>query len=92
MSPLGSLARLASNEFAVQLDGIALARGQLLAEQVLQTLNKPLFVDNQLISVSGSIGLACAPLHGSDPQTLLKNAGPGPPKAQAQSEKTTQQN
>jgi diguanylate cyclase (GGDEF)-like protein/PAS domain S-box-containing protein len=83
LSPLGTLARLASNEFAVQLDGIDLARGQLLAEQVLQTLNKPLFVDNQLISVSGSIGLACAPMHGSDPQTLLKHAGLALHKAKA---------
>lgn len=83
LSPLGSLARLASNEFAVQLDGIDQAQGQQLAEQVLQTLSKPLFVDNQLINVSGSIGLACAPLHGSDPQTLLKHAGLALHKAKA---------
>lgn len=83
LSPLGSLARLASNEFAVQLDGIDLAQGQQLAEQVLEMLNKPLFVDNQLISVSGSIGLACAPMHGNDPQTLLKHAGLALHKAKA---------
>jgi diguanylate cyclase (GGDEF)-like protein/PAS domain S-box-containing protein len=83
LSPQGKLARLASNEFAVQLDGIDQAAGQLLAEQVLQTLSKPLFVDNQLINVSGSIGLACAPLHGNDPQTLLKHAGLALHKAKA---------
>jgi diguanylate cyclase (GGDEF)-like protein/PAS domain S-box-containing protein len=83
LSPQGKLARLASNEFAVQLDGIGQAQGQLLAEQVLQTLSKPLFVDNQLINVSGSIGLACAPLHGNDPQTLLKHAGLALHKAKA---------
>ncbi|MBP8184946.1 MAG: EAL domain-containing protein [Pseudomonas sp.] len=83
LSPLGSLARLASNEFAVQLDGIDLSQGQRLAEQVLQTLSKPLFVDNQLINVSGSIGLACAPEHGRDPQTLLKHAGLALHKAKA---------
>ena len=83
LSPLGKLARLASNEFAVQLDGIDQAQGQRLAEQVLQTLSKPLFVDNQLINVSGSIGLACAPLHGNDPQTLLKHAGLALHKAKA---------
>ena len=83
LSPLGNLARLASNEFAVQLDGIDQAQGQLLAEQVLQTLSKPLFVDNQLINVSGSVGLACAPVHGNDPQTLLKHAGLALHKAKA---------
>jgi diguanylate cyclase (GGDEF)-like protein/PAS domain S-box-containing protein len=83
LSPLGSLARLASNEFAVQLDGLDQAQGQLLAEQVLQTLSKPLFVDNQLINISGSIGFACAPEHGNDPQTLLKHAGLALHKAKA---------
>jgi diguanylate cyclase (GGDEF)-like protein/PAS domain S-box-containing protein len=83
LRPLGTLARLASNEFAVQLDGINQVQGQRLAEQVLETLSKPLFVDNQLISVSGSIGLACAPQHGSDPQLLLKHAGLALHKAKA---------
>lgn len=83
LRPLGILARLASNEFAVQLDGIDQAQGQRLAEQVLETLSKPLFVDNQLISVSASIGLACAPQHGSDPQQLLKHAGLALHKAKA---------
>jgi diguanylate cyclase (GGDEF)-like protein/PAS domain S-box-containing protein len=83
LSPQGKLARLASNEFAVQLDDLDQAAGQLLAEQVLQTISKPLFVDNQLISISGSIGLAYAPLHGSDPQTLLKHAGLALHKAKA---------
>jgi hypothetical protein len=32
---------------------------------LLATLDKPMFVDNQLISVTGSVGLACAPLHGA---------------------------
>lgn len=77
------LARFASNEFALLLDGMDLEEGQRLAQQVLRTLDKPLFVDQQLISVSGSIGLACAPLHGSDPETLMKHAGQALHKAKA---------
>jgi diguanylate cyclase (GGDEF)-like protein len=65
----GSLARFASNEFAVLLDNADLEVGQQMACQLLMTLDKPMFVDNQLISVTGSVGLACAPLHGRDPQT-----------------------
>jgi len=79
----GVLARFASNEFALLLDDMDLEAGQRLAQQVLRTLDKPLFVDKQLISVSGSIGLACAPLHGNDPETLMKHAGQALHKAKA---------
>ncbi|HDS1735750.1 GGDEF and EAL domain-containing protein [Pseudomonas sp. BP8] len=79
----GILARFASNEFAVLLDNISLEDGQAVAQQLLRTLDKPMFVDNQLINVTASVGLACAPLHGSDPQTLMKNAGLALHKAKA---------
>ncbi|NAT50564.1 GGDEF domain-containing protein, partial [Pseudomonas syringae] len=72
LSPTDVLARFASNEFAVLLDNTGQEAGQATASQVLATLDKPMFVDNQLISVTGSVGLACAPLHGRDPQTLMK--------------------
>ncbi len=78
-----SLARFASNEFAVLLDNCDVTEGQRIAGQVLQTLDKPLFVDNQLISVTGSVGLACAPLHGQDSHTLMKHAGLALHKAKA---------
>ncbi|WP_294735543.1 GGDEF and EAL domain-containing protein [uncultured Pseudomonas sp.] len=79
----GSLARFASNEFAVLLDDTDIESGQQVASQLLATLDKPMFVDNQLISVTGSVGLACAPLHGRDPQTLMRNAGLALHKAKA---------
>ncbi|MDF2396579.1 MULTISPECIES: sensor domain-containing phosphodiesterase [Pseudomonas] len=83
LSPSGSLARFASNEFAVLLDNTDLESGQQIASQLLMTLDKPMFVDNQLISVTGSVGLASAPLHGRDPQTLMRNAGLALHKAKA---------
>ncbi len=83
LSPSGSLARFASNEFAVLLDDASLHVGQQMASQLLMTLDKPMFVDNQLISVTASVGVACAPLHGSDPQTLMRNAGLALHKAKA---------
>ncbi|OLU16379.1 MULTISPECIES: bifunctional diguanylate cyclase/phosphodiesterase [unclassified Pseudomonas] len=79
----GTLARFASNEFAILLDNCESPRGQLIAQQVLETLDKPLFVDNQLIIISGSVGLACSPEHGADPQTLMKHAGLALHKAKA---------
>ena len=77
------LARFASNEFAILLEGSGHEDGQRIARQVLQTLDKPLFVDNQLISITGSLGLACAPQHGQDPQSLMKHAGLALHKAKA---------
>jgi diguanylate cyclase (GGDEF)-like protein/PAS domain S-box-containing protein len=79
----GTLARFASNEFAILLDGCDQDAGLHVAHQVLQTLDKPLFVDNQLISITGSLGLALAPQHGDDPQTLMKHAGLALHKAKA---------
>ncbi|WPC05612.1 EAL domain-containing protein [Pseudomonas benzenivorans] len=83
LAPTGVLARFASNEFAILLEDHGIEEGQHTALQVLQTLDKPLFVDNQLISVTASVGLACAPLHGQDPQTLMKHAGLALHKAKA---------
>ncbi len=83
LGPAHLLARLASNEFAVVLDGADLASGQQIAASLLNTLEKPLFVDNHLINVSGSLGLACAPLHSNDPQSLIKQAGLALHKAKA---------
>ncbi len=83
LTPSGILARFASNEFAILLDAADLAGAQQLAHQVLHTLDKPLFVDNQLISVTGSVGVASTPEHGTDPQTLMKHAGLALHKAKA---------
>ena len=83
LNPGDNLARFASNEFAVLLDDTGLETGQKVASQLLMTLDKPMFVDNQLISVTGSVGVACSPLHGRDPQTLMRNAGLALHKAKA---------
>ncbi|ONN15595.1 sensor domain-containing phosphodiesterase [Pseudomonas aeruginosa] len=66
-----------------QSDEIAVEKGESIAAQVLHMLDKPLFVDNQLINITGSIGLASAPQHGCDPQTLMKYAGLALHKAKA---------
>ena len=83
LSPGDGLARFASNEFAVLLNDTTIETGQQTASQLLMTLDKPMFVDNQLISVTGSVGVACAPLHGREPQTLMRNAGLALHKAKA---------
>ncbi|AEJ07087.1 sensory box protein [Stutzerimonas stutzeri] len=83
LSQQSVLARFASNEFALLFDDKGLEEGIRLADQVLRILDKPLLVDKQLISVSGSLGLACSPQHGRDPETLMKHAGQALHKAKA---------
>ncbi len=83
LEPTSILARFASNEFALLLGSDDPEDGRRVARQVLQMLDKPLFIDNQLINISGSVGLACAPQHGQDPQTLMKHAGLALHKAKA---------
>ncbi|MEO4045466.1 EAL domain-containing protein [Pseudomonas sp. CAU 1711] len=85
-----SLARFAGNEFAVIIDGAEQDLGLRSARELLATLDKPLFVDNQLINVSGSVGLACAPAHGGDPHVLMKHAGLALHKAKANGKRQVQ--
>ena len=78
-----SLARFASNEFAVLIDATGPDESLQQAQALLATLDKPLFVDNQLINITGSVGLACAPEHGDDLHKLMKHAGLALHKAKA---------
>lgn len=82
LPPDSTLARFASNEFAVLLEANQ-ADSLLMAQKLLNTMDKPLFVDDQLINVTGSIGLASAPEDGNDPQTLMKHTGLALHKAKA---------
>lgn len=67
------LARFASNEFAVLLD--AEQNAEEVSRQLLQLLGRPLFVANQLINLTASIGLAHCPEHSRHPQSLMHYAG-----------------
>ena len=69
------VARFASNEFALLISDMDFENGLVFAQQILCALDDPIYVDGQLINVTGSIGLACAPLHGQDPHNLMKHAG-----------------
>lgn len=77
------LARLAGNEFAVLLRNLDAALPKQRAYHLLNTLEKPLFVDNQLINLQCSAGLALTPEHGRSPIPLIKNAGLALHKAKA---------
>jgi diguanylate cyclase (GGDEF)-like protein len=70
----GSPARLGGDEFAVLLPGADEAEANAVAGAWLEALARPLQVEGVELFVGCSIGVALAPDHGHDPETLLRRA------------------
>jgi diguanylate cyclase (GGDEF)-like protein/PAS domain S-box-containing protein len=68
------LARLAGDEFALLLPGADLQAGHATADAIIRTLEEGFHVQGQPIDVSAAMGLALAPEHGTDADTLLRHA------------------
>jgi diguanylate cyclase (GGDEF)-like protein len=69
------LARLGGDEFALISYGEDSGnRAGQLAQRLLDTFMKPCVINGKALQVDCSIGIALAPEHGDDPETLLKNA------------------
>jgi len=69
------LARLGGDEFAIISPGedSAVQAGQL-AQRLLSTFVAPCVINGKNLQIGCSIGIALAPDHGKDTETLLKNA------------------
>jgi predicted signal transduction protein with EAL and GGDEF domain len=68
-------ARLGGDEFAALLLGCdSVASAVVVAERIHVALQAPLVIDGELVSVTGSIGMAFYPEHGRDSRTLLAHA------------------
>jgi diguanylate cyclase (GGDEF)-like protein/PAS domain S-box-containing protein len=73
--PTDVAARIASDEFAILLDGIrALTDATRVAERILERFESPLSVDDKEVYVSPHIGIAVSQTGVGDPQRYLKNA------------------
>ena len=68
------VARLRGAEFGLLLPGADAALAQQVGERVLKSLDRPFMVQRLPIEVSGSIGIAVAPEHGNEAETLLRRA------------------
>jgi diguanylate cyclase (GGDEF)-like protein len=69
------VARLGGDEFAVLLPGVSQAdEAMSVARTILSVLEEPARVEDVRLEVSGSIGIALAPLHGREVGALLKAA------------------
>lgn len=69
------LARLGGDEFAIISQGEdSAAQASQLAQRLLNTFAAPCIINGKNLQIACSIGIALAPDHGNDTETLLKNA------------------
>ncbi len=69
------VARLGGDEFVVLLTTSADVTGATVAaKRIIDALEQPLLVADRSIWIGASVGIACFPDHGKDPQTLLHRA------------------
>mgnify|MGYP001253631910 CR=1 FL=1 len=70
-----TVARLGGDEFTVILEDVGtLERAAAVARKILAAFEPPIAVDGKDLFISGSIGLAAYPDHGSDAEVLLQHA------------------
>lgn len=70
------LSRMGGDEFTVVLNQLDdLAGAELVASRLARRLSQPYILDGQEIIITCSIGIAAAPLHATDVESLLRAAG-----------------
>ena len=68
------VARLKGDEFGVLLPDADAAFARQVADRIQRTLERPFMVQKVPVEISASIGIAVCPRHGSETETLLRNA------------------
>jgi diguanylate cyclase (GGDEF)-like protein/PAS domain S-box-containing protein len=71
-----ALARLGGDEFAIIQGGETNQReaASTLADRIIELIAKPFNIDGNEVNIGTSIGIALAPEHGTNPDSLLKMA------------------
>lgn len=70
-----TICRLGGDEFTVILRSIPqVAVAKKVAEEVLLTITKPIYLDGYAAKISASIGISVYPLNGHDSENLIKQA------------------
>jgi diguanylate cyclase (GGDEF)-like protein len=70
----GQIARLGGDEFAVVCSPMARDEAQRLAHMIADCLRKPFELDEMVVDVQASVGIALFPEHGRGVETLLQKA------------------
>ncbi|SFU57588.1 putative bifunctional diguanylate cyclase/phosphodiesterase [Pseudoduganella namucuonensis] len=65
------VARLGGDEFAVLLPDADLEQAQLIAQELLDALETPLSLEDQMVDIGAGMGIAGYPMHGEDGEQLL---------------------
>lgn len=72
----GVVSRYEGDEFLIMISQAEKGEEVIsIAEEIIASLNQPIIINNQEISVSASLGVAMAPKDGNDSEELIKNAG-----------------
>ena len=70
-----TVSRQGGDEFIIVLSEISQAQGAILvAEKILKALVQPIVLGNLQLTITTSLGIAIYPDHGTDVQSLMKNA------------------
>ncbi|HEY3432453.1 MAG TPA: diguanylate cyclase [Rhodocyclaceae bacterium] len=70
-----TVSRQGGDEFIIVLSEISQAQGAVLvAEKILKALVQPIVLGNLQLTITTSLGIAIFPDHGTDVQSLMKNA------------------
>jgi diguanylate cyclase (GGDEF)-like protein len=69
-----SVGRLGGDEFAVVLPGGSLDTASQVAARLVAELEQPVEVEGQVLEVGATIGVVAYPQHGTDADTLLRQA------------------
>jgi diguanylate cyclase (GGDEF)-like protein len=69
-----TVARLGGDEFALVANGADESAARELANRIARALRDPFLVSGVSLDIQASIGIALAPMHGEDSETLLRRA------------------
>jgi diguanylate cyclase (GGDEF)-like protein len=69
-----TVARLGGDEFAILLAGASASDAQRLGQSVLRALEVPMILEEQVVDIAASIGIATCPEHGNESSKLLRCA------------------
>jgi diguanylate cyclase (GGDEF)-like protein/PAS domain S-box-containing protein len=70
----GRVYRMSGDEFTIILENINQDKLKYMMTKLLELFSKPIFVKDEMIHITASIGVSLYPLDGHDPKVLLKNA------------------
>jgi diguanylate cyclase (GGDEF)-like protein/PAS domain S-box-containing protein len=68
------VARLSGDEFGLIIDGAQPEAGRALAQRLIDTMAKEFLIDEKIIHIGVTVGIAVFPHNGSVPAALLANA------------------